>query len=1180
MRPKNEEADRSTSLYNGLNLSLLYYQNDLRKKYRINPNKKLMNFTYRLTSKLRVWLSPKFILVMKLTTLALILAFGQVSAKGYSQKITLHEFNVPLKKVLRSIEAQSPYVFFYDSKDVEQPINIHVRNASIEEALAACLKNVPLSYKIVDRTILLQQKPEVQKAPVVTLGLPPIKGKITDNKGTPLSGATVSTKDGKKATVTGDDGSFELKDVNESDILVISYTGYAIKEISAKAAASGNIVLSEYVQNLNDVVVVGYGTQKKVNLTGAVAMVTAEAFESRPITSVSTGLQGLLPGLAAVSFTGQPGSSNATLRIRGVGSTNNSAPFVVVDGIPGDLNYLNPDDIESVSVLKDAASAAIYGSRAANGVILITTKRGRLNLKPVVNYDGYVGVQMPTALPKMLGSVEYMQYLNESQKNVGLAPTFTDAQIETARNGTDPNFYANTNWPEALFKSYAPQQNHNISLTGGSADLSYYMSYARQDQQGLVVGNQYDANRNNLRLRLNSNKILNIIDVDANIGFIDRLQNQPADETVAAGGPIYQTLTASPLTPVYFTNGTYGYGGGSANPVATATVGGFNKLHSQDFTGNVSGTVHILKNLSARLVYGLTATNQNATSFARKVDYYDPNTNAFLFTNRASNLLQNSSYKSRLENTSAQLNYELSVGNNHLKALAGYQQEQFRYETFSASKTNFVSDEVPILDLGSANPLAGGNAYQYALRSYFGRINYDYLEKYLLEFNLRYDGSSRYAPENRYGAFPSASAGWRFTQEDFIRKANFLDWLNEGKIRGSYGTLGNQYGADGPGYSEWYPYIGVIGAAGTASTNMPIGNTTTTGLAQSILANPYLQWEKVNMLNIGIDLSMFESRLSVTGDWFDKNTTGVQLKVPQPDVIGLTVPDQNAGTVSNKGWELMVGWNDQVGGVKYGLTAQLSDVKNHVTDLGGVAPTIADRIRQVGYPIDAFYGYRTDGLAQNSDFTKDPTTGKLTPNFPIFTADAAKIAPGDIKFRDLNGDGVITADKDREVIGDAFPRYTYSLRGNVSYKNFELNFFLQGVGKANGYVTGVGANPFYANGAYPQEVHRDHWTPDNPNAWYPRFTYLDNRNTTARLSDYWLQDAKYLRLKNIQLSYTLPRSLLTRYRVDMLRFYVSADNLFTATNFFYAYDPETPSTNGGYYPQVKTIVFGVNVRLK
>lgn len=1123
-------------------------------------------------------LPTKIVLVMKIVTFIMFAAFMQASAYSYSQ-ITLHENNTSIAKVLSLVKKQSGYVFLTKDYDLSKvKININFDHATINEVLDVCFKGLPVSYKIVDKTVFISviEKPGAAK---VTANFQDVSGRVVDDKGQPLPGATISVKNAATATSADVNGYFKLRNLQPGAVLVVSFTGFTTQEVPLGNNNEITIRLVENNKSLNDVVVVGYGTQKKVNLTGAVSMVTAEALESRPITSLSTGLQGLLPGLAAVSFSGQPGASNATLRIRGTGTTNNSNPYVIIDGVPGDLNFLNPDDVESVSVLKDAASASIYGSEAANGVILITTRRGKLNQKPVVNYDGYIGIQKPTALPKMLGSVEYMQYLNESQTNVGLAPTFTAAQIETARNGSDPNFYANTNWPKALFKSSAPQQNHNVSLNGGSSDLSYYMSYARQDQKGLVVGNQYDANRNNVRLRLNSNNILNFLDIDGNIGYIDRLQNQPADETAAATGTVYQTLTASPLTPVFFTNGSYGYGGGSANPVATATVGGFNKLSAQDFTGNVSATAHILKNLSAQVRYGLSTSNQNASLFARKTDYYDPNTNVFLFTNRANNMLQNSSYKNRVEIITSLLNYSVNAGLNHFKALAGYEQRSVRYDTFSASKTNFVSDDVTILDLGSANPLAGGTAYQYALRSFFGRINYDYNDKYLLEANLRYDGSSRYAPGRRYGTFPSGSAGWRFTQENFIKDAKFLSWLSEGKIRASYGSLGNQNGADAPGYAEWYPYLGVIGVAGTASTNMPIGNTTTTGLAQTVLSNPLLHWERASMLDIGADLGLFRNRLTITADWFNKRTTGIQLKVPQPDVIGLTVPDQNAGTVSNKGWEVSAGWNDRIGGFRYGFTAQLSDVKNNVVDLGGAPATIADRIRQVGYPIDAFYGYRTDGLAQVSDFTKD-ATGKLVPNFPIFTADAAKIAPGDIKFRDLNGDGVITADKDREVIGDAFPHYTYSFRSNIGYKNFDLNFFLQGVGKANGYVTGVGIHPFYANGAYPQEVHRDHWTPDNPNAWYPRFTYLDNRNSTARLSDYWLQNASYLRLKNVQLSYTIPRALLAKYRVDLVKLFVSADNLFTKTNYFYAYDPETPSTNGGYYPQVKTIVFGLNVRLK
>jgi TonB-linked SusC/RagA family outer membrane protein len=529
--------------------------------------------------------------------------------------------------------------------------------------------------------------------------------------------------------------------------------------------------------------------------------------------------------------------------------------------------------------------------------------------------------------------------------------------------------------------------------------------------------------------------------------------------------------------------------------------------------------------------------------------------------------------KSTLENFSAQVNYNIDINKHHFKLLAGYQQEVFRYDSFSASKTNFVSDEVPVFNLGSANPKATGDAYQYALQSGFGRLTYDYAEKYLLEVNVRYDGSSRYQDGYRFGTFPSASVGWRFTQEELFKNSSAFRWLSEGKIRASYGSLGNQYGADGPSYTEWFPYLSVLNGVAT----MPIGNVETTGIAQTVLSNPILQWESATMFNLGLDMGFLNNRLTLTADWFDKRTKDIQLKVPQPDVLGLVVPDQNAGEVSNKGWELALGWNDRAGDFRYGLTAQVADAKNKVLNLGGAPPIIADRITQVGYAIDAFYGYRTNGIAQESDFSIDPVTGKRTPNFPIFAADASRVGPGDLKYADLNGDGVITAGEDREVIGDAFPRYSFSFRGDFGYKNFDMSFFLQGVAKGNGYISGVGIHTFQANGAFPQEVHRDRWTPENTGAWYPRFTYLDTRNTSSRLSEYWLQDASYLRLKNVQLGYTLPKNLTKKWRAERLRLYASAENLFTASDFFYGYDPETATSSGGAYPQVKTITFGINL---
>ncbi len=991
----------------------------------------------------------------------------------------------------------------------------------------------------------------------------------------PLPGVTVTVKGTGNGTVTDSDGRYVINATGANAILVFTYVGYLSKEVLVADQQQVDVVLNEDTRQLNQVVVVGYGTQKKVNLTGAVAQVGEKELAGRPLTSVTAGLQGLAPGLAVTSNTGFPGDNMVKMRIRGTGTTNNADPFTLIDGVPGNITFLNPNDIESISVLKDAASAAIYGSRAANGVILVTTKKGRRNQKPTVSYTGYYGFQQPYSLPKMVSSPEYMQMLNEAQRNVGLPETFTEADIQKAKDGTDPNYFANVNWPKALFKSTAPQQEHNLSLNGGGEDVTYYLSFGRQNQDGLVTGDQYKAWRNNVRARISAQRLFNIIDLDGNLGYLDRMQNQPAGGTDENTGPIYTSLTISPLTPVKFTNGQWGYGGGSSNPAAIATDGGYNNFRSQELTGNVSGKVHIWKNLDFTGQYGTNIINQRRATFTRKIDYFRPETGALWYSNSTSNALEMRDVTSRMTNLSGILNYSFSLSKHNFKALAGYQQESFRYESFAATKQNFPSDDVPVFNLGFDNPNATGDAYQYALRSWFGRLNYDFNEKYLLELNVRYDGSSRYEKDRRYGTFPSASAGWRFTQENFMKHAGLSRWLNEGKVRVSYGSLGNQYGADGTAYSEWYPYQQVL----TGVATMPIGNILTRGVAQTNLANPLLRWEKVNMLNIGIDLAFLNNRLSFTGDWFDKRTMDVQLKVPQPDVLGLEVPDQNAGDISNKGWELALGWTDQIGEVSYGVNAQLSDVRNKVLNLGGAPPTLADRIRQVGYPIDAFYGYLTDGLAQESDFTKDPTTGKLTPNFPIFDADKGKVGPGDIKYRDLNGDKMITADKDRTVIGDAFPRYTYSFRGNVAWKNFDFTVFVQGVGKGNGYISGIGIHTFQANGAFPQEVHRDHWTPENPDAWYPRFTYLDTRNS-ARMSSYWLQNAAYLRLKNIQLGYTLPAKWTSRLRIERLRAYVSADNLFTKTKFFYAYDPETVTTSGGSYPQVKTFVFGLNINFK
>ncbi|ACU04734.1 TonB-dependent receptor plug [Pedobacter heparinus DSM 2366] len=1129
----------------------------------------------------------KLLLIMRLTTVILITTLLQVSASSFGQRMTLERKSITLQRIFKEIRKQTGYDVLLSTNriGINSTIDVSFSNAALDEVMEKVIQGRGLTYTIEDKTILIKQNASLMDKLMFVFNAIDVRGRITDDNGKALPGASVHVKGTKTTAVANNNGEFFLKGIEDNAVLSVSYLGFITNEIRVDRQTVINIVLKEDQTGLNEVVVVGFGTQKKSNLTGSVSTISARDLVGRPITSVSSGLQGLLPGLTAVGQSGMPGASGAMLRIRGLTSLNNSEPFILVDGIPQDLNSINPEDIESVSLLKDAASTSIYGTRAANGVILITTKSGSLNQKISISYNGYYGIQKPTALPKMLGSAAYMELLNEAQSNSGIPPSFTQSQIETARNGSDPNYFANTNWFNEIYKNNAPQQNHAVSFTGGSSDLKYYMSYGRQDQQGLAVGDQFGTVRNNARIRLNAAKILDILDIDANLGYIDRDVNQSSAATSQNGGVFYTGLTISPLSPVKFTNGLWGYGGGSSNPVAIATDGGFDLAKTQQFTGSIAATLHLMKDLELQAQYGLDMHNQNRNIFSRRIDYLYPETGAIWYTSNPNNTLDERQYINKIQTFAAQVNYRLNLNAHHLKALAGTQLEWRRNDYWRAVKTNFLSDNVPVLNLGTANPTNYGDAFQYALRGYFGRINYDFADKYLFEANLRYDGTSTYAPESRYGLFPSASAGWRFTQENFIKNSIALAWLSEGKIRMSYGLLGNQYNADASGYGEYYPYIPSIISVST----MPIGNVLTQGFAQTVLANTALEWEKVRMFNIAVDLALFKNRLTFTAEWYNRETRDIQLKVAQPAVIGVSVSDQNAGSVSNKGWELNLGWNDQIKEFRYGFSAQLSDVKNKVISLGGVAPTIANNIRLVGYPINAYYGYKTAGLAQAADFTKDEVTGKLSPNFPIFPVDAGKVAPGDLKFVDLDGDGIISADKDRTVIGDPFPHYTYSFRGNLGFKQFDFSFFLQGVGKANGYISGPAIHPFYADAAFPQEMHLDHWTPDNTTAWYPRLLFKDTRNTTRQLAEYWLQDASYLRLKNIQLGYTIPNKWISKWRVDQFRIFFSADNLFTSTNFFSAYDPETivpgeasgdKISNGGFYPQVKTIIFGINLRLK
>ncbi|AHM59812.1 TonB-dependent receptor plug [Flammeovirgaceae bacterium 311] len=988
-----------------------------------------------------------------------------------------------------------------------------------------------------------------------------VRGLVSNAEGESLPGVSILLKGTTIGTVTDMDGRFALdvEGVGEP-VLVFSYVGYKEQEVALGNQRNLNITLREDSEILDEVVVVGYGTQKKANLTGAVAQVQAEAIESRPVTNINNAIQGLLPGVTVTGTSGVPGNNAGTIRIRGIGTWGNSQPLVVIDGIPGgDMDILNPNDIESISVLKDAASSSIYGVRGANGVILITTKKG--TGKTTVSYNGYYGVQTPTALPEFLGSPEYMELLNESMINAGRNPTYTQEDIEIARSGSDPNYFANTNWIEEIYKDYAPQQNHNVSINGAKDEFNYYLSYGFLKEGGLVTGDNFKAKRHNIRVKLNTN-LLDRLELSTNMGYIDRDYSGSSSGT----GVIYSAHSILPLVPVRFTTGDWGYLGGQRNPVAIATDGGTNDFASQEVTGNFSATLDLFKGFKLRGQYGIVRSNSKRSIFSRTVNYYSPEDGALIYRNNYPNKIDVRDYTSIYQAFIGTAEYNRNFNDTHeLTLLLGASQEETIGDSFTATRTNLASQSVGHINLGTEDQLNSGSADQNALRSLFGRVNYAFRNKYLAEANFRYDGSTRFAKDVRWDLFSSASLGWAFTEESFF--AGLRNVIEYGKFRASYGTQGNDRIRD-------WAYMDILGPVGT----MPIGYTNTIGYRQEVFANEILTWEASIKKNIGVDLAFLNNRLQITADYFENATNDILAILPLPDVMGVgnNYPYQNAGRVENIGWELQAGWNDQRGDFSYGLSFNVSDVKNELVGLGGSEPVVDDQVRLVGYPLGAFYGLVAERLAQEEDFSYNPETGTFVADFPHIVSDP--VAPGDIIYRDLNGDGVITLDDDRQVIGSPIPRYTFGFRGDVAWRGFDFNLFLQGVGEVDGYLYGSARHAFDSESSFPQTIHLDRWTPENTDASYPRLAYQQNFN--QRLSTYWLEDASYLRVKNVQLGYTLPTRLTERARMSNLRIYFSADNLFTFTDYFYGYDPESPVSNGNFYPQVKTFVLGLNVNFK
>lgn len=964
-----------------------------------------------------------------------------------------------------------------------------------------------------------------------------LKGKVMAD-GEPVIGATVLVKGVSTGTATDMDGNFSLN-VAPKAVLVISSIGYETQEVPVNGHKFINVVLKSDVVALKDVVVVGYGVQKKVNLTGAVSSVSTDELEGKPITNVLEAMQGTTPGLIIQQGSSTPGSV-PSINIRGLNTMNNNDPLVIIDGIEGSLGNLNPADIEQISILKDASSTAIYGSRASNGVVLVTTKKGKAG-KTEISYDFMYGIQQPTSLPKIADSWVYAELYNEAAVNSGRTAKFTPEQIASYRNGGP-----NVNWVKELYNRNSPQSSHNVSMTGGNDQLSYMASLGYLDQNSMFKGPDYGYKRYNARLNV-SHKVTKNFTLNLTSQFA---RNDIKEHAYWTEWMIEQANRMPPIYPIKNEDGTYNYPAGSnSNALQRLEEGGYRQNVNDELLGTIQAEWEVYKGLKLIGSAGGRVWNNNLHE----------NRKAFEGTGDAENKMTEQFYRSKNITTNLMVTYNTKIGKHSIGGLLGYAYEGFSEKQFSTSRiTEDSKYDIFVGDLSGDKVNNSGSASDWAIYSGFARATYNYDEKYLFEFNIRNDYSSYFAKGNRSGIFPSFSAGWRISEEKFW--SVLKPYVPSLKIRGSWGLVGNnRIGA--------YQYMQTVSVTNGISFGDKLAETATFASA-----NPDLKWETTRMANIGFELGLLNNDLNITFDCFNNRTKDILVNLPVPGLFGNGAPVQNAGKVETRGWELSVSYRLKTGPVVHNFSGNVSDSFNEVIDTRGteiIGGSDVQNIIKEGYPLYSYYAYRSDGFFQNEEECKQgPHLEGITPK------------PGDIRYLDKNGDGVIKPDDDRFIVGNDFPRYTFGFTYGLEYKGFDFSMMWQGVGKRNKWMRGESVEAFHNNNEGPvMDFHQDRWTPNNPDATYPRLTMGAESANNAAKSDFWIMDAKYLRLKNAQIGYTFPQQWMKKLFIQNLRIFASVQNPLTFTKMKGGWDPEyTGDGSGRAYPVSRVYSFGLNVK--
>jgi TonB-linked SusC/RagA family outer membrane protein len=1091
------------------------------------------------------------------------MAWPQVNGITYSVK------NKPLEKVLNDLKKQSGYVFFYTYATIEKAgqVTLDVKNADLKEVLDLCFKNQPLTYTIKDKTVLIQDK----AAPAVKQQHP-VHGRVTDSTGAPLVGVSITVNDSKTGTVTNANGEFDIQ-ADNNDILRFSFVGFESQFISVGDKQEFTIHLVPHTSAINEVVVVGYGTARKGDVTAAISTLKEKDVANKPVPDLSNSLVGRVAGVITTQNSGEPGFDGANIFIRGIATTGNNGPLIIVDGVPRGFSQLDPNTIETVTVLKDAAAVAPYGVAGANGVILITTKKGAAG-PPTITYNGYVAAQAPTRLPKMVNSYEYAQMRNEANANDGNPAAFSAYDIQKFKDGSDPDGHPNSNPLGDVIRNNSLLTYHNFTVSGGTERVKYFAS-GGYTYQGGMWSTDY-VKKYNATLSLDA-KVTNTTNVSVSATGWEQNGFYP---TYSADFILGQAFRTPPTSAVYYSNGLWG------SYIGQSLVGEIFHSGQQQNQNSVMQTqisieqqIPFIKGLSVKGVAAYDPSKTFSTTWKTGPIFYNVDTTKHPYVyNQGQQDNADPTYGQSYSQNKAftyqfYLNYHNTFGKSSVTAVGVAESRKQVYNTFNAGRINYALS-LPGLDYGSSDPADISNGGYNSLATQVGyvyRVAYAYDEKYLLEADGRYDGNYYFAPGKKFGYFPAFSAGWVLTKEKFIQDA--LPWVDLLKLRGSWGESGNLAGSA-------FQYLAAYGLYGNSAV---LDGKATSGLYEETQPNPDITWEKAKKSDIGLEAAFLDNTLRFEADYFYEKRSNMLLRpgTTVSNEYGISLPEVNAGIMSNHGVDVTVNFShDFSKDWKLNLMGTFTYAHNKLLQTFETAATYNNpHRRRTGRQYNTQFGLKALGYFTANDFD---ASGNLVSGLP--TPTWGPVHPGDLRYQDVSGpngkpDGVIDG-YDETVIGNpSTPAMIYSLNPRISFKQFDLDLLFQGAAIATTSMYSSIVWPFYASGSATELEYKDHWTPTHTNALYPRLAGTPSSNNT-QFSSWWLRNTSYVRLKNLEVAYSLPSNMVQSLHIHGARFYISGQNVFTWTpKIKEKIDPE--SVNGQYtnYYEQRVWSFGANITL-